>query len=466
MPYDEFAGHRIAIVQSNHRLENTIVEWEMNMNFIFNNSNTSIGGIEVLFIEMAKYLSKNNHNVYFISNHKDDVYIRYLNHLNNIFFVNKKINKLVEYCSDNDITTEKENMLSKFKDDDNYYVMCPYYESLQYAIAIFGKDSRFKLIHLWAHPQSWCKELVIIKKNGFITKKIKNSKYYYQKKLLKYLGKNRADFYPSEVVTTFNNWYYEIDLNPDKFESFPIDNVNVCPKDSIVTQNEKNFNILWCGRFDYFKNEAIIHIHKVLEQVADRYPDYNISYSIIGFGSKKDTKYVKENIKSLNVEVEFIDRIEPSDLALNFKKYDIGIGMGLTVKKMAQVGLPSIVIDSFERRNNYSQNSNWLYDTIKGDAGDGYYCKMAERPIDSRKTLIDLLDDVFKNPQNLSVHSQKCLSYVNEYYSFEKQTKAIIDTAIESKFAGSSYPIYRKNRFLRFAYSIFEIFRNIIKSSN
>ena len=36
------------------------------MNFILNNSNNKIGGIEVLFLEIARFLSHKQHNIYFV----------------------------------------------------------------------------------------------------------------------------------------------------------------------------------------------------------------------------------------------------------------------------------------------------------------------------------------------------------------------------------------------------------------
>lgn len=40
----------------------------MSLNIIINDTNDNIGGIEVMFMEMANYLTSIGHNVYFIVN--------------------------------------------------------------------------------------------------------------------------------------------------------------------------------------------------------------------------------------------------------------------------------------------------------------------------------------------------------------------------------------------------------------
>jgi hypothetical protein len=127
--------------------------------------------------------------------------------------------------------------------------------------------------------------------------------------------------------------------------------------------------------------------------------------------------------------------------------------MGLTVKKMGQVGLPSIIIDSTERDSMSENNANWLYETTEeGDAGDGYYYKISGNKIKVRQSLIDILKKVFDNPSLLKEHSEKSKQYVEDNYSMEKQVNILIDRAINSEFAGCNFPFYRRSIFLRYVY--------------
>lgn len=420
------------------------------MNYVFIDSNKTIGGIEALFIELAKYLSKKN-NIYFIVHNNNSAYIKNLENIPSIKFVVRTVYKRVEYFSDNDIKIEKQSMLENFDNCEDYHVIVPYFDALQFAIAVFGDRNNFKLMHLWAHPQSWCTTLKLKNSDWFTKERIINSKYMYQKKLLEALRDNGGDFYSSRSVTVFNSWYYDIDINPQKVESLPIDSYNQI--ESWQYDNNKNsLSVLWVGRFDAWKNEAIIHIYRTLELLAEKNKGVKIKFDIVGYGKPQHDAYIRNNVFSKDVEVNFIGGVRLEELPKLFTKYDLGVAMGLTVKKMAQVGLPSIIIDSFERGQAYIKNANWLFDTSEGDAGDGYYFNIAGHELKQRKKLIELLEEVTINPCLLSQYSIRCKEFVDEHYSFERQSKAIIQTAVNSTFAGLNLPIYRRNFVIRIAY--------------
>ena len=427
------------------------------MNIIFNDSNNSIGGIEVMFIEMAKYLSTKSNNVYFIVDNSS-VYEDELNHLNNIYFIKKKYVGNIELMSKRKINREREYVLSQLDLDQDYFVISPYFQKLQYAMAIFKPMKNFKLIHLWAHPQQWAKQIKLIPTNSFSNKIKRTKKYKYQKRLLMLLEEKRAHYYSARAITVFNNWYYNISLNPTTIETLPIQSTSESPKvySKHEFNNKKTIRILWCGRLTYFKNEAIIEIANVLNKLAELYPKYNIEYGIIGFGSEQDEKYIKENINSDKIKIDFLGKVRPNNLLNIFKEYDIGVAMGLTVKKMGQVGLPAIVIDSFEKERKHNKNSNWLFETAEGDAGDGYYYEVANKVIENRKELFDLLNEVFETPSLLNKYSIKCINYVAKHYSFEKQIQAVIDTCKNSTFYADDYPVYRRNFALRILYSFYK----------
>ena len=331
-------------------------------------------------------------------------------------------------------------------------------------MAVFGDNNRFRLIHLWSHPQSWANQLGFKNKSSFQTIKTKNGKYFYQQKLIKQLAELNADYYGARVVPIFNSWFYEFNLNPLNIETLPIKDVDELSIKTHAPKPENTISVLWCGRFAYFKNEAIIHIHRTLEELAANYPEKKFYYGIIGFGDEENSNYIKNNIKPNRVKVNYLGKVDPNKLIDIFHTYDIGIGMGLTVKKMGQVGLPSIVIDSFEPGQEHKQNANWLFDTSEGDAGDGYYFKIAEKTIPNRKELFDLLNEIVSNPTKLELYSNKCIHYVKESYSFDKQIQAILTTAHETEFYGKSYPIYRRNFFIRSILSLGYYFYKKIKS--
>lgn len=430
------------------------------MNVIFIDSNNKIGGIEVMFIEMAKYLVSKNYNVYFIVS-EDNIYEKELENLRNVIFLKKKYNDPVEFMSNKQLKEEREFIQLQLNLSEEYYVISPYFQKLQYAMNAFEAQKGFKLVNLWPHPQHWARESTLLRSTEFTKNIKKTSKYFYQRNLLKVLEDKNAHYYGARVVPIFNNWYYSISLNPSEIETLPIQPAEEAPKSYNIVKEVKSLRVLWCGRFAYFKNEAIIEISKVLDSLSELYPDYIIEYGIVGFGSKKDTDYIKENINNKNISVEYLGEINPDDLMEVFKKYDIGIGMGLTVKKMAQVGLPAIVIDSFESGSNHYKNCNWLFDTSEGDAGDGYYYKIANEVIGNRQELSGVIANVLENPHLLELYSTKCLEYVNKYYTFEKQVQAILETAKNSTFYAGDFPVFRRSFILRKIYSTYKKVKSI-----
>lgn len=435
------------------------------VNIIFNDSNTNLGGIEILFLEMTHYLVNHNHKVFFLV--KDNsIYESKLADCPHVTFIKKKYQKPVELYSNQEIIREKEHVLSQLPTTEKFQVISPYYNSLQYAIAVFGEKERFQLMHLWSHPQSWANSLSLKKQNSFIKIKNKNKKYFYQKNLIEHLEKKRADYYSARAIPVFNSWFYEISLDIPKIETLPIENVSQELQKIRLRNDSKKLSIIWCGRFTYFKNEAIVHIHQTLEKLAKQYPELKINYGIVGFGDKKSTEYLKKTIKSDKVNVNFLGKVEPKNLVKIFHEYDVGVGMGLTVKKMGQVGLPAIVIDSFEDDTLHEKNCNWLFDTHEGDAGDGYYFRLAGKEIENRKVLYDLLSEVATNPKRLEQYSKRCIEYVNTYYSAERQIKKILFTAKNSQFAGENYPVFRKNIGIRLVLSIVHKMYVGIKNKN
>ncbi len=426
------------------------------MNYILVDSNTTLGGVETLLIELAKYLVKKDNKVYFTCYKTQNIYKKYLLEFDNIFFLDRKVEpKLIEFFSKRELKIEKQNIQNQLEKSQEYHVITPYFDALQFAMAVFGDKKNFKLMHLWAHTQSWCTTLRIKKNDWFIKERIINSKYMYQKRLLEDLNNNGADFYSTRSVTVFNSWYYDIDINPPKVEALPIDSYNQV--DSWQYDNKKNpLSVLWVGRFDAWKNEAIIDIYRTLEMVAEKNKGVKIKFDIVGYGNPQHDAYIRNSVFSNNIDVNFIGGVKPENLPKLFTEYDLGIAMGLTVKKMAQVGLPSIVIDMFENIAEYNKNANWLFETTEGDAGNGYYFKIAGHELKQRKKLEELLEEVIMNPCVLSQYSIKCKEFVDEYYSFDKQSKAIIDTVKNSTFAGINYPVYRRNFAIRVSYSVYK----------
>lgn len=434
------------------------------MNFVFIDSNNAIGGIENLLIEMSNYLVDSNNKVFFLTYNNDTIYHKFLSNTLNIKIINIKYKNEIQYSERKNIKKIKRHSLSIFgENNDKYYVIAPGFKNFQFAMAIFGDDKRFGLMHLWGHPEDWKNTLKIYGNRGISKKIIKNPKYYYQQKLLEFLYEKNADFYGGRVVPVFNSWYYGLELEPKAIYTLPIQSVDESLENYRISMSKREFNIVWCGRFDYWKNEAIIHISKVLEKLSEEYTEFKINYDVIGYGNDNNTNYVKNSIITNNVSVRYLGIIKPNELSKTLSKYDIGIGMGLSVKKMGQIGVPAIVIDSVDKEHLDWLKADWLWNTAEGDAGDGYYFHLAGKEIKGRKDLYDLLNEIFDHPLLLNNYSKKCIDYVKKNYSEEKQIQEMINCAMNSNFCGIDYPIYRRNIFFRIMYNFYQKYKSIRK---
>lgn len=437
------------------------------MNFIFIDSSNTCGGIENLLIEMSNYLVKSDNKVFFVTYYSDTIYHKFLSNIANIEIININYEKDIQYSTPKEVKIVKRICLSKLmyfdNNSDKYYVIAPFFKNFQFAMSILGDNNKFKLMYLWGQPENWKNTLKVYGNGGITQKIIINSKYYYQQKLLKLLYEKNANFYAGRVVPVFNSWYYGLKLDPENIYTLPIQSIDKALVNYRISMPKKEFNIVWCGRFDYWKNEAIIHISKVLEKLSEVYTDFKINYDLIGFGDDSNTSYVKNSIITNNVHVRYLGMVKPNEISKTLSKYDIGIGMGLSVKKMGQVGVPAIVIDSVDKEHLDWLKADWLFNTKEGDAGDGYYFHLAGKEIEGRKDLYDLLNEVFSKPLLLIDYSKKCINYVNENYSEEKQIQQIINCAMSSEFCGINYPIYRRNIFLRIIYSFYHKYKSIKK---
>jgi len=432
------------------------------MQYIFIDSNKKIGGIEKLFIDMALYLNQMGEEVYFLVEYEDSIYYRYLGQLENVHFIIRNSNIAIKFLSNKEIKNEKQYILNKLDTSKNYVVIAAYFKTFQQALAFFGSEKNFKLIHYWAHPQSWALELFT--KKNIITKRKENICYNYQRKLLQELDRRNADIRGSETGAIYNNWFYNLQIDRENVIPLPIKKLKIATKESNTPNIENNKKkILWCGRFTYFKNEAIIHIHKTLEKIAVEHKNLKLEYHIIGFGNSKNTTFVKKSIIPNKVKVIYHGMVNHEELIAYYLDCDIGIGMGTTIRQMALAGLPSIIIDSVNSENKQALKANWLYDSFVGDAGDNFYCEIAGHTLTYRTELKTLLDSIILDPEKLIKVGIECKNYVEKNHDEDLVMQKFINYVNNSTFNGVNYPLYRVNSLERLRRNILRKIKKFLK---
>lgn len=426
------------------------------MNIIINASNKNVGGVETFFTDLAIELSK-IHLVFFLVDSNENYYSRNLDSTLNIHYIYKGRTSEVEYLYLSQIKKEKHYLLNQIDLSLDYIIISPYFQSFQYSLAIFGDLLNFQLFHIWSHPNSWIKTISFLKPVKFLTSKkfIKSKKYLYQRKLLTTLNSNKANFFGSSAIVNYNNWLYEVDLQ-NEFD-FPLlvkSKASIDTKRISYKSGVNTLRVLWLGRFNWFKNESIIHVFKTLEYLQTQYIDFVISFDIAGYGEKHDLEYLVKNIKSDILSVNFLGAIDFSNLGTLFLKYDIGIGMGLTVKNMADFSLPAILIDSLSNSDISQLSSIWFYNSDLGDSGDNFYNVVSGSEVYTRYTLLELIEDIILNITKLNDLSVLCKSHFDFNYSLSRNLKKLEGALLKSEFNGKNFQIYRHNLIVINAYQI------------
>jgi hypothetical protein len=137
--------------------------------------------------------------------------------------------------------------------------------------------------------------------------------------------------------------------------------------------DSRQLKIIWVGRFVWFKITSIEYIIKSLEYLSNNYISSNISLDIIGYGNKESEDELIKLIDNTLLNVNILGGVDYDQLPEIFEQYDIGIGMGLTIKNMADCALPSILIDSIKEADVNLPCCEWFHNSDIDDAGDGFY---------------------------------------------------------------------------------------------
>jgi len=411
-------------------------------NFVICANGIGVGGMEVLFSGYIKYLVSKNYNVYLITiNTPNNIYFKLLEDIDNIKYIFRSQDNIL-YMSSKNRTIERNNVRMQLQglDYQNTFGVCGYFRDLLILMNIFH-NTETKITLIWPHPLDWTNYISFKHKQYYFKREKNSSLYKYQKLLLAKLDQNNASYYTSYAIFDYNNWYYETALPERKIEGLPIQKNAGVSFNYYRDEWKKEWSILWVGRFDYYKNDAICKIFETLEIIAAQ-KNIKFTFNIAGYGPDSFVADLHNRIKPTNVKVNYLGAIPPTELNTYFSQNDIGIGMGVTVKQMGFAGLPSILIDSLSERYEGENNCTWVFDIDTGDDGDGLYYQVMKKPLKNRKPLLELLCEVVDHPSLLNEYSKKCKEYIEKNYSYDKQYDIITKRVLSSTFDSSKIEIY------------------------
>lgn len=431
------------------------------MNVIIINTGTNVGGMEVLFSGLMTQIINNNDEIYLITRESDkNIYPSLVDMNNEHMHMVYQNSKDVFWMNKKERLLEKKNLLNQLGDldFDNSIVLIGHYLDLLYAINLF-EDIKIRMLMVWPHPLNFSNRLYLVARGYHFNSKRFGRHYAYQRKLLQQLDDCGASYYTSYAIRDYNQWYYDLKFDKRVIEGLPIQ--TNCGADYDYPEKHKleEFKVLWVGRFDYFKNDAIVHINDVLNDLSRQHQDIKFLFNIVGYGMKKYEDDIKDRLSNSSITVNFLGGVSPDNLTSVFSVNDVGIAMGVTVKQMAYTGLPAILIDSLNKKYQGNKRCNWVFDIATGDDGDGFYYQLQGKPLENRKELKSLLLEVIEKPKLLKAYSKKGKEHVICHYMYERQNNMILDRAQKSTFTGYSEGVYSPNFLLRLLWNV----KNTIK---
>lgn len=417
---------------------------------------SGLGGAETLHSRIVNYLAASKCKLYMIASERDYAYNqipkellgniiripvdgKYLSTKNNSLKEKKEIQELVKtYLSLNDTIL---------------LAYAPYFNNLQITMMIFESFQHARLFTSFLHPESWPR--AIFSWPSVYGKSIrplrKNSLYYYQRELLKKLDTGSANWFMSDVVKKYHEFYYDVELPNSRVIPLPFDIPEIDPVAFDKARKKRDMlKVVWLGRFEYFKNPSIKKTYEALQQLIEKHKDLKVEFDLIGYGSEKYEKDIRKEVKtSGRLQVKYLGKIFPDRLPEVIAQYDVGVAMGTSALHIGVMGIPTIYVDASDENHYKEIKGCWLHREPIG-LGSGVYGDIAGFRIDGREDMRILFEEMIAAPNLLEDYGVKDRNYVIENYDENKIMPQIIDAWTSSTFSPGDMEVYRYPPLKRF----------------
>jgi hypothetical protein len=311
----------------------------MQITFFF--PNKSIGGVSILFANLANFISVNyNYIEVFIIDYKGGCLWK---NIKSDLVKKIPFNDGVECCPN----------------EDSFLVMQSIVPNAMRPELIISQKQKILFWHL--HPYNY--QISNLFKINFADKIINKFRVIEKNRIKKFI--KIIDVHNGIIFMDGSNFDKTIKTYDLKIKEnyVPITNFKTSldhSKNNLKITHE--INLSYVGRFTDFKYYPLIKLLKTLDKlVLEKIIIPKINFFIIGEGDFKNN-LVKE-IKKLNFKVSLIGEVDYSELSSIFIYHNININfsMGTSALDSACLGIPSVVLDySYVEINGYP-NYNWIY---------------------------------------------------------------------------------------------------------
>lgn len=397
----------------------------MKITFFF--PDKKIGGVSILFANLANYMSLNF----------DYVEIFIIDYDGGTLWKNitSDLVKKIPFVDGKDC----------FPAPDSYLVMQSIVLNTMRSELRIAQEQKILFWHL--HPYNY--QINNLFKIDFIDKIINKFRLAEKKKIKESI--QIIDKFKGLIFMDGSNFEKTIDSYKLKIKEnyLPITNLkpNVSSlKINLDITNELNFSFI--GRLTAFKYYPLIKLLKTINKfVLKNIDSPKINFFIIGTGEYENS-LIKE-IKKLNFKVRLLGEINYSDLFDIFFTHNININfsMGTSALDSACIGIPTVVLDySYIEIDGYP-NYKWVYNEKKYSLGREL--NKSELTMNNEFSFKELIEEFIDYHKEIS---KKTVDYYNHNYGINSVSNLLIKSLEKDHLIFSKIEKYSKKSILRKIY--------------
>ncbi|MDA9002593.1 glycosyltransferase [Flavobacteriaceae bacterium] len=397
----------------------------MKITFFF--PDKKIGGVSILFANLANYISLNF----------DYIEIFIIDYEGGALWKNIKSDlvKKIPFIDGKDC----------FPTQDSYLVMQSIVLNTIKSELKISQDQKILFWHL--HPYNY--QINNLFKINFIDKIINKFRLLEKKKIkesIQIIDKFNGLIFMdgSNFEKTINSYHLKIKENYLPITNFKQNLSSV----KINLENTNEINLSFIGRLTAFKYYPLIKLLKTINKfVLKNIASPKINFFIIGTGEYENS-LIKE-IKKLNFQVNLLGEINYSDLSNIFFIHNININfsMGTAALDSSCLGIPTVVLDySYVEIDGYP-NYKWIYNEKKYSLAKEL--NKSKLTVNNEFSFNKLIEEFIDSYEKIS---KKTLDYYNHNYGINSVSNLLIKSLEKDHLIFNKIEKYSKKSLLRKTY--------------
>ena len=374
-----------------------------------------VGGVPILFLRIAHYLSNLNKYDLYLIDYKDGYMAKNYNKDKNI--------KLLLYNPNENITFNSTDII--LFQSMSFFLMP---KNLRYnadAKIIFWNLHPYNLFGYAARISRFKNKIV----QSIFHMLFRTLIYSKDRKVVDLLQKNKSLFFMDGENLEQTEKLLKINIENPIYLPLMIDGgENI--KFGYV-QDSENLNCVWIGRIADFKVHVLAYTVKQIEKYCIS-KNINCSFTIVGDGDF--LQYLQGELVNLSIKVIYVNHINSSDVKDFLKGIDVAFGMGSSALDTAKYGVPTVLLDFTYEKILKDYRFNWLFNTENYTLGRNITHKSYQ---EGNNTLEVMMDELFSNYSELANSS---FEYIFRNFDVQHNIKKFISLVDTSGLVAKQIP--------------------------